>query len=174
MCLMSIPTRIQNLAEKYRCAVNLWDQEEVGDEEVLERRKKHGDHYLGVGMVVAQGTDVLLVRPSGEVWSIPYAVVEGEEQPEEAAVREVKKETGLDVQIVRALGIYHFLDKSPNNGDFSEFDCFFLATTVGGSLEPGTSHDVQEARFFSNRELSDLITKKEVSPMNILVDFTLV
>jgi len=171
---MTIPTRIQNLAEKYHAAVNLWDQEEVGDDEVLDMRKKHGECYLGAGVVVGQDTDVLLVRPVGEVWSIPYTAVEGDEQPEEAAVREVKKETGLDVRIVRVLGIYQFLAKSPNNGDFSEFDCFFLAAPTGGSLEPGKSHDVQETKFFSSRELSDLIAKKEVSPMNVLVDFTLV
>ncbi len=171
---MTIPARIQSLAKKYRAAVNLWDQETVRDEEVLEMRKKHGECYLGVGVVVSQGTDVLLVRSEGQVWSIPYIGVGEQGKSEEVAVHEVKNETGLDVQIVRLLGIYQFVAKSPNNGEFSEFDCFFLARPVGGSLEAGKTHDVQEARFFSNRELSDLIAKKEVSPMNILVDFTLV
>ena len=171
---MTVPARIQTLAKKYRAAVNLWDQETVRDEEVLEMRKKHGECYLGVGVVVSQGTDVLLVRSEGQVWSIPYIGVGEQGKPEEVAVHEVKNETGLDVQIVRLLGIYQFVAKSPNNGEFSEFDCFFLARPVGGSLEAGKTHDVQEARFFSNRELSDLIAKKEVSPMNILVDFTLV
>jgi len=171
---MTVPARIQTLAKKYRAAVNLWDQETVRDEEVLEMRKKHGECYLGVGVVVSQGTDVLLVRSEGQVWSIPYIGVGEQGKPEEVAVHEVKNETGLDVQIVRLLGIYQFVAKSPNNGEFSEFDCFFLARPAGGSLEAGKTHDVQEARFFSNRELSDLIAKKEVSPMNILVDFTLV
>ena len=171
---MRIPARIQSLANKYRAAVNLWDQERVSDEEVLEMRKRHGECYLGVGVVVSRGTDVLLVRSEGEVWSIPYTGVGEEEQPGEVAVHEVKNESGLDVHIVRLLGIYQFLAKSPKNGDFSEFDCFFVARPTGGSLEAGKTHDVREARFFSNRELSDLIAQKKGSPMNILVDFTLV
>lgn len=171
---MRTPARIQSLAEKYRAAVNLWGQEKVTDEEVLEMRKKHGECHLGVGVVVGQGTDVLLVRSAGEVWSIPYTSVGGEEQLEEAAVREVRRETGLEAKVVRLLGIYQFLAKSPNNGDFSEFDCFFLARPVGGSLKTATSDGVDEARFFSKGELSDLIARKEVSPMNVLVDFTLV
>lgn len=70
-------------------------------------------HYpanaLGVNAVVRVGEDGLVaLLPSNEPAAAPAALPLGHvdygESPEEAAVREVREETGLVVEVVRALG----------------------------------------------------------------------
>ena len=49
---------------------------------------------------------ILMVRQSykGEtIWTFPGGGIEPDESPEEAAIREVKEEVGLDIEIVRLL-----------------------------------------------------------------------
>jgi 8-oxo-dGTP pyrophosphatase MutT (NUDIX family) len=54
-----------------------------------------------------QKTEVLLVkRTSPRAWELPGGYVELRETTEQAVVREVREETGLDVQIERLLGWY--------------------------------------------------------------------
>ena len=49
---------------------------------------------------------LLLLRTSPRAWELPGGAVELGEAPEEAVLREVKEETGLDVSIDRLLGHY--------------------------------------------------------------------
>ena len=60
--------------------------------------------FLAVSVAVWRGREALLVRrarpPMASIWSFPGGLVETGERLEEAAVREVREETGLDVEIV--------------------------------------------------------------------------
>ncbi len=64
---------------------------------------------VAVGAVVVDDSRVLLVRraqdPSKGLWSVPGGLIELGETAEEAARREVKEETGIDVQIERLLDV---------------------------------------------------------------------
>jgi 8-oxo-dGTP diphosphatase len=59
--------------------------------------------YLAVSVAVWRGTRALLVRrarpPFAAIWSFPGGLVETGEKLVEAAAREVREETGLDVEI---------------------------------------------------------------------------
>lgn len=63
-----------------------------------------------VGAVVLQGGSVLLIRQAKGAslegqWSIPWGIVEPNESPEEAALRETYEEAGVTAEVEGLLGI---------------------------------------------------------------------
>lgn len=75
---------------------------------------------------------LLLVRrgrpPSAGLWSVPGGRVEAGETPAQAAVREVREETGLDVRVGELLATVEI-------GEFVVHD--FAAEVLGGELRAG-------------------------------------
>ncbi len=90
---------------------------------------------------------VLLVHQTykGRQWAWPGGVVEESEAPWTAVVREVKEETGLDVAVVRLIGVYHIADR--NSLGFQ-----FLCRVIGGELRVDGG-EISEAAFFDPAHL---------------------
>ncbi len=65
--------------------------------------------YVGVGVVVLRGDEVLLVQrgkpPTAGDWSIPGGAQNLGETVAEAALREVREETSLEVRLGKRLGV---------------------------------------------------------------------
>lgn len=84
---------------------------------------------------------LLLIRrghaPSLGLWSLPGGRIEPGETPAAAAAREVKEETGLDVEVGALLQTVDLWD------NYRVHD--FAATVVGGELHPGD--DASDARW---------------------------
>ena len=70
---------------------------------------------------------------------MPGGVLESGESLEEAAVREVKEETSLDIRLGRPIGFY---SKPAENGLAVTFEGFLL----GGELHP--DHEIRAAAYF--------------------------
>lgn len=89
---------------------------------------------------------VLLVRrkfaPKRGYWSLPAGFVEYDESPKQAAIRETKEETGLDVTIERLVGVYSGYDDPRVHVVLIVYE----GTLVGGALQPGD--DADEVRYF--------------------------
>lgn len=112
-------------------------------------------HY--VNPVVAAGTLVerdgrlLLVRrgvPPGEGrWGLPAGYAEADETPEQAAVRETREESGLEVTITELLSVLPFGGQGLPSGVL----ILYGATAPTGEPRPGD--DALEARFFAPDEL---------------------
>ena len=66
-------------------------------------------------------------------WSLPGGGVKRRETLFEAAIREVKEETGLDVQILDLARLYEFIGIQPNAHALS---ATFRAEVIGGTLKP--------------------------------------
>ncbi len=90
---------------------------------------------------------VLLVHQtySGKKWAWPGGGVEQNEAPWDAAVREAKEETGLDVEIVRLVSIYTFADRDA-------VGLQFLCRVVHGELHVD-GKEISEACFFEPAHL---------------------
>jgi ADP-ribose pyrophosphatase YjhB (NUDIX family) len=99
-------------------------------------------HYpansLGVNVVVRMDDGVVALLPPGEPEDSPAALpgghVEYGECPEEAAVREAREETGLDVEVVRCLG-WCFERHASYPGPMVSF--MFETRAIGGTLRGG-------------------------------------
>lgn len=64
---------------------------------------------VGVGVLMRNGDEYLLIKRASEpdrgMWSIPGGMVEIGEKVSEAAIREANEETGLDVVLIKDLGV---------------------------------------------------------------------
>lgn len=92
------------------------------------------------------GSVVLVKRlspPFRDFYAIPGGFVEYGETIEEAAVREAKEETGLDVKIERLVGVYSDPDRDPREHIIT---VAYLAEEIGGRLRP--SSDAREIKAF--------------------------
>ncbi|MBB30616.1 MAG: hypothetical protein CME25_17140 [Gemmatimonadetes bacterium] len=88
---------------------------------------------FGVNVAIMDGDRVLLTkREDFEVWCLPGGVVEPGESVAEAAIREAREETGLEVELTRLVGIF----SRPNWRDGGDHDIVFSAIPVGGELRP--------------------------------------
>lgn len=102
--------------------------------------------WTGGVRIVVRDEDgrILMVRqqhPEREIWLLPGGGIEDGETSEMAAVREVKEETGLDIEVDRML--WH-VEQLKENGE-QRYVNFFLAHTTGGSLELGMDPEFDEA-----------------------------
>ena len=99
---------------------------------------------LAVGAVVLHHDHVLLVRratpPEAGRWSFPGGRVEPGERMADAAAREVREETGLDVEISRPL------DWVERIGPDHHFVIVDFAATVSERQTPTPGDDAADAR----------------------------
>ncbi len=98
---------------------------------------------LTVDVVIPmEGGGIVLIRrknhPFEGQWALPGGFVEVGETVENAAVREAREETGLDIELVRLVGVYSKPDRDPRGHNVS---VAFLANAVGGELAADTDAD---------------------------------
>ncbi len=114
-----------------------------------------------VGVVCLRGDDVLLVRrgqpPLEDSWSLPGGRIEWGERAADAALRELKEETGCDAELI---GLIDVVDAvlSRRAGDETPWGHYVLidyaARWTGGEPIPGD--DARDARFFAKEEIEAL------------------
>ncbi len=90
----------------------------------------------------------LISRQGGEIWSLPKGHIDPGETPEQAALREVREETGLTTRIICKVGdIHYWFAPAPGAKKIFKKVSFFLMKHTGGDM---SDHDfeVDEARWF--------------------------
>lgn len=100
-------------------------------------------------IIKLEGGGIVLVRrknpPYG--WALPGGFVEYGESLEEAAIREAKEETSLDVELIRQFHTYSDPKRDPRMHTISTV---FLARAEG---EPKARSDAEEVGVFSRENL---------------------
>ena len=104
-----------------------------------------------------EGRILLQRRQDNDLWALPGGGMEMTDSLPGTAVREVKEETGLDVEVTGLVGMYtdprHVI--AYTDGEVRrQFNVCFTARVVGGQL--AISHDSTEMRLVSEGELAQL------------------
>ncbi len=93
--------------------------------------------------ILQNGKILLTKREDFEVWCLPGGGVEDGESLAEAAIREAKEETGLDVELTRLVGVY-----SRIGGMWNDMHAIlFAAEPVGGVLKMQLGETIEVAYF---------------------------
>lgn len=105
------------------------------------------------GVVLDEHRRVLLIRraiePFRGQWALPAGYQEMDEHPWETAVREVREETGAEIEVVELLDLLFIPEDHRKPANLAVFLCRY----VGGGLTPG--YDAIEADWFELTALPD-------------------
>jgi 8-oxo-dGTP pyrophosphatase MutT (NUDIX family) len=103
--------------------------------------------------VVRSGSDVVLVhRPKYDDWTLPKGKLEPGESPLEAALREVREETGLECRPGPLLGSVEYVDSSGRDKTVD----YWLMEAAGEELAP--TNEVDEARWVPLADAAALLS----------------
>jgi ADP-ribose pyrophosphatase YjhB (NUDIX family) len=105
---------------------------------------------ITVNVAVIHENKILLTqRDDFEVWCLPSGGVEDGESIAQAAIRETKEETGLDVELTSLVGIYSRL------GDLANAHAvLFSAKLIGGNIRPQTGETI-DVHFYPFDEIPE-------------------
>jgi ADP-ribose pyrophosphatase YjhB (NUDIX family) len=92
-----------------------------------------------------KGQILLMERADGSGWCLPCGWVEANERPIDAAIREVKEETGLDVAVKQLVGVFT-RKASAKNGPHTMVAVVHLCEIVGGELT--LSHEGSALKYW--------------------------
>ena len=110
---------------------------------------------IGVFAIIHDDDSRVLLchRRDHDLWNLPGGAMEHGEAPWDGVIREVREETGIEVEVSRLLGVY----SKPDDGDlvFS-----FLCRRTGGEI--ALSDEADRIEFFRADELPPNTIPKQV------------
>lgn len=110
---------------------------------------------IGVFALIQNEDNCILfcLRNDYNIWNLPGGRLEKGESPWQGIVREVKEETGLDVEVVKMIGVY----SKPNKDEIVfSFECKVL----GGDLT--LNNEASDIRYFNINEIPENTVQKQV------------
>lgn len=118
---------------------------------------------IGVFGIIRDEDDrvLLVLRNDYDLWNLPGGALERGEAPWQGVVREVKEETGYDVEVARLAGVYSKPDK--DEVVFS-FECKII------SGEATLNEEAKEIKYFSFNEIPKNTSQKQVKRIKDLLE----
>jgi 8-oxo-dGTP diphosphatase len=108
---------------------------------------------FGVSVAVIQNRQILLTQRSDfPIWVLPGGAVDDGESLAQAAIRETREETGLEVELTRLVGVY----SRPHWRYGGDHSTLFAARPIGGNLCTVTDETL-DAGYFDPNELPDTL-----------------
>lgn len=113
-------------------------------------------------LIFHHGKLLLQRRADNGKWGLIGGLLEFEETYEEAALREAKEETGLNVELASFLGIFHNHHMRWANGDEAHvIGAYYVAKIVSGELR--VDEESLELRYFALDELPPLFAEDHIA-----------
>ena len=107
-------------------------------------------HFVSAATIVINDQkEILLIKGPMRGWEMPGGIVEEGESLKDAAIRETKEESGIDIEVLKFCGVFQNVNKSICN-------TLFLAKPIGGKLT--TSSESLEVGFFPVKQALKMIT----------------
>jgi len=109
---------------------------------------------LAVGAIVVRDGHLLMVRraqePARGLWSVPGGKVERSEYLADALRREVREETGLEIDVGELAGFFEVI------GDDDHYVIMDFLATYSGENEPRPGDDVDRVRWVPLDDITSL------------------
>lgn len=102
-------------------------------------------------IVINDNKEILLIKGPKRGWEMPGGQVEEGESLKDAAIRETKEESGIDVEVLKFCGIFQNVNQSICN-------TLFLAKPIGGKLS--TSSESLDVGFYPIDQALEMVTWK--------------
>lgn len=110
-------------------------------------------HIVSAAAIVINDKDeLLLIKGPRRGWEMPGGQVEIGESLSQAAIRETKEESGIDIEIIRFCGIFQNVGNSICN-------TLFLARPIGGELIQTT--ESLDSGFFPIEKALEMVSWKD-------------
>src|SRR5690625_1416467 len=107
-------------------------------------------HFVSAATIVLNDRkEILLIKGPMRGWEMPGGIVEEGESLKDAAIRETKEESGIDIEVLKFCGVFQNVKKSICN-------TLFLAKPIGGELT--TSSESLEVGFYPIDQALKMIT----------------
>ena len=108
-------------------------------------------------IILEPNESIILVKrrnpPFQEYWALPGGFVDLGEKVEDAVIRESKEETGLDVEIIKLVGVYSDPDRDPRGHTIS---IVYLCRKRNPEDTPKGGDDAKEAKVFTREEIANM------------------
>lgn len=102
-------------------------------------------------IILNEQGEILLIKSPRRGWEMPGGQVEEGESLKDAAIREAKEESGIDIEVTKFCGVFQNVNHSICNS-------LFLGKAVGGT--PTTSSESLEVGFFPIKAALEMVTWK--------------
>ena len=102
-------------------------------------------------------------HPIGEYYTFPGGGREGEETFEEGAIREIKEEFGIDVEVEKLL-------YTLENGEQNKMEYFFLCRYIGGKFGTGTGPEFSGDPKYAHRGkyIPEIVKREDVEKITLI------
>ena len=114
------------------------------------------------GAIIVKDSKVLVIHQTNDVWCFPKGHVENEETEVETAIREVKEETNLDVEIDASKR--YSINYVVKDNVFKEA-VYFLAKPIGNINIIKQTSEIDEAYFEDINKVIDIISYDNLKDM---------
>lgn len=119
-------------------------------------------NFVGGVIRDQEGRILLQRRADKNKWGFPGGAMELGESAKETAIREIKEETGLDVEVSKLIGIYTaYYDEYPN-GDRAQTIAIFLEFNVTGGQIIESNEETLELRYFALTDFPELVNQQHM------------